>query len=296
MKNIIIKEITDLKEAEEAWKKLSPNETIFDDWDFRIIYYNFFNYPIHFYAGFDGDELVGLLGLQYTEHKKCLEFFGGGYFDDNKLLVKPGYEETAPIFFSQIKMSASLQFMKQNYEGVDGITLQDQRYFLPIEGFSSSSEYIEKMWSGKSKQNFKAQIRKLEANDIKIVEDDFSNYEKMVELNINRFGEDSSFKIPYRTEFFKKAMEKFQFHTIGIFVNGKLESVGLSAVYNGIYNGLNSGTNPEINGLGKYLVLKKIDQAIKTGSKIYDANVGDLGWKESFKFEKRPQYKFEFKT
>jgi hypothetical protein len=45
-----------------------------------------------------------------------------------------------------------------------------------------------------------------------------------------------------------------------------------------------------INGLGKYLSLQKIKQAINLGAKTYDARSENLGWKEAFNFTKRPLY------
>ena len=77
MKNLTFRNISNLEEAEKAWKSLSPNKVLYDDWDFRYTYYKYFNYPLNFIAGYDQGELVGLLPLMWDPTKGCYDFLPG---------------------------------------------------------------------------------------------------------------------------------------------------------------------------------------------------------------------------
>ena len=86
-----IKKITVLEEAQYYWSLLTPNQTIFDTWEFRYCAYTFSSDKLAFYLGIVDNEPVGLLPLQYTVEAGYLEFFGGSFMEDNKLFLKKGF-------------------------------------------------------------------------------------------------------------------------------------------------------------------------------------------------------------
>lgn len=281
-----IKKITDLDEAKSVWEILSPKETIYDEWNFRYLYYSFSNYPIAFYVAFENNKPVALLPLQFNTDKGYAEFFGGGYFEDNKIFYEKVFDDFEELI-KNISETFKLEWVSERY--TQDFEISEYKYLLDLQGLNDKKDYINKFWSGKSKQNLNAQIRKLQ-NRVKVEYNKYEDFYKLVELNQKRFGKNSSFNFPFRVEYFKKLLNESDCLMISIYVDGKIESVGFSVLYKGIYYGLNSGTNNEIDGLGKYLILEKIDQAIKEGAKLYDARAENLGWKEAFKFSKRPQY------
>lgn len=89
MSNITYKIITSLEEAKIAWKELSPNQYLHDDWNFRYLYYKYFEYPLYFYAAYSDDQLVALLPLMQNLQTQKLEFFAGfDYMENNRIFVK----------------------------------------------------------------------------------------------------------------------------------------------------------------------------------------------------------------
>lgn len=64
MENLKMECLKNLDESRDVWQKFGPAEVITDDWSFRYCFYKYFNYPLHFYVGFDRGEIVGLLPLQ----------------------------------------------------------------------------------------------------------------------------------------------------------------------------------------------------------------------------------------
>lgn len=295
MNNITFQTITDLPTAEKLWKELSPNKRITDDWLFRYTYYKYFNYPVFFFAGFDNGVAVGLLPLQLNPESKSLEFFGGSYMEDNQIYLKSGYESIKTDLINQVKEPALLQWMSDDLNGIKGVEIQEYKYEFPLDQISSIDDYLEKYWSAKPRQNLRAQIRKLKEQNLEVEYNNFSDFNLMADLNKKRFGEESSFLKPHRIEFFKEIIQLFNMQMISIKLNGEKVSIGISVIYNGIYVGLNSGTDNNINGLGKFLILEKMSQALALGATLYDARSENLGWKEAFHFEKRPLYSLELK-
>lgn len=287
----IIKKITDINEAKLVWDKLNYQLDMDDDWLLRELYWSLYKFPIIFYVAYLNDEAVGLLALQYNDQKKHAEFFGGSWFENNRIYVKKGNENIIKLLFNEVTEPVKLEWMEHEIEDIEPEIL-DPKYRLSLKDFKSVDDYIDQMWSGKSKQNLKSQIRKLNQNNIQIIEDNFEDYDLMVELNKKRFGEDSRFQNHERAEFIRSVIKNFNMRMITIVVNGKKESVGLSLLYKNGYIGLNSGTNHDINNLGKLLILQRIQQAINSGADFYDARSASLGWKEQFKFIGKPQYRY----
>ncbi|MEK7605667.1 MAG: GNAT family N-acetyltransferase [Patescibacteria group bacterium] len=295
MNNITFKTITDLATAEEIWRELSPSARLTDDWAYRYTYYKFFNYPLFFFTAFEDEKAVGVLPLQWNSDSNVLQFFGGSHMEDNQMYVKPGYESLKAALIKQIDRPALLEWMTDDIPGIPNVQIQEYKYEFPLSKITSIDDYLERYWNAKPRQNLRAQLRKLHEQNIKVEYNVFSDFDLMVELNKMRFGEESGFLRPHRLEFFKEIMTLFPMQIISISLNGKKVSIGMSIFYKGTYVGLNSGTDSSINGLGKFLILQKMTQALSLGATLYDARSENLGWKEAFHFDKRPLYSLEIK-
>lgn len=295
METITFTTITDVSEAEKMWKAISAEDHFANTWLFRYLYYKYFSFPLSFLVAWDAHKPVGLLPLQYNTDNNYLEFFGGGYFEDNAILTLPGYEYVKPLLLSEINSPLLLEWMEEEIPGFSS-TVEDMTYSLNLENLTSVEEYLEQYWQGKTKRNLKAQIRKLQEANIQITYDDFEDVDEMMDKNIKRFGNESTFLKPHRREFIHDLIATGFAHTITISINGKHESIGFAVIYKNECIGLNSGTNPEFNGLGKMLILEKLKQAITHGAQIYEARAGDLGWKEAFHLTPRPQYHLDLRS
>lgn len=300
------KTITDVDEAKSLWNQLSPHNTIDDEWDFRYTFFKHLPYVPHFLAGFSEGKPVGVLPLQKntgvglmppyaTSHKPFLEFFGGDDTDDNAIMVKPGYEGNIPEFLEKIRENVILAPLKNPYEELGLKTSEyTNKYFIDLNGLSTHEDFIDKTWSGDSRGKFKRGLRKLyKEHTIEMEYGNLNDLNLMAELNLQRFGESSSFRFPYRTEIFKELAQIYTPEIISVKVNGKKEAVSFGLYFKNAYLAMNIGVNQQINNLGKHLIMHQIDRAITHGSTIYDAGKGDSGWKEIYKLEKIPQYQLQ---
>lgn len=297
------KTITNIEEAKSLWNELSLHNTIDDEWDFRYTFFKHLTYVPHFLTGFSDGKAVGVLPLQKntgvglmppyaTSHKPFLEFFGGDDTDDNAIMVKPGYEGHIPEFLEKIREDVILAPLKNPYEEL-GLKTQEytNKYFIDLKGLTTYEDFIDRTWSGDSRGKFKRGLKKLyREHTIEMEYGNLEDLDLMAELNLQRFGESSSFRFPYRASILKDLSNIFPSEVITVKVDGKKEAVSFGLYYKDTYIAINLGVNSKINNLGKHLIMHQIDKAIEHKCLKFDAGKGDFGWKEQYKLKKIPQY------
>lgn len=304
MTQVQFKVITTREEAKGAWETLSPHKTIDDEWNFRYAFFEHLNYDLHFIAGYDDEKLIGLLPLQRnklnglrppygkTANTAFLEFFGGDDTDDNKVWVNKDYEEFIPQFFEQIHEKAYLAPLAKpfTYKTLPS-DIYEYKYYLSLSDYKTYEDYLEDKWSKDSRKKIRQQIRNIyKSYSLQILNNHYKDIKVIGELNKERFGKDSSFTYSYREKIFTTLTKFYQVEMLTVLSNGVKHGVSYGINFKNTYIGMNAGIHYEIEDLGKLLTLLQINRAIELGCTLYDAGKGSSGWKESFKFEKVPQY------
>lgn len=280
--------LTNIDESKEIWNKLSNEEEIFDLWEFRYQYYKFLNFPLYFITAYDAEKPVGLLPLM--ENNGILEFFGSSYMSYNPIFTEDRYNNLREELINKIKMPANLKWMKSSINHPRLTAVEKSTYFLNLKDYTNLEDYINKTWTGKSKNTLRRKIKKIELQNPKIIIDNKDDLDLLIELNKKRFGKSSVFNLPFRDDFFKEVVNKFNTKIISIKINNIIQAVALMLIHNNKIYLINTGANLEIDNLGVYLALQTIEYAIKSGAEIYDGLEGNYGWKENFGFKPRPQY------
>lgn len=292
MKSLTFTTITNIEQAEDAWRELSPNLHLYDNWDFRYAYYKYFNYPLFFHAAYYKDLLVGLLPLMWNPETKKLDFFAGfDYMEDNKIFTRQGFGFVQPLLLRQVPQFARLEYMSPNNLSLAGAVVNDFNYYIDLSNMKSLDDFKKRHFSTEKIGKINNQMEKITKQNIEIKYDEFTDLPRLIEFNKMRFGEQSSFhERPFWDKFFLDVTKEFQTHYISVLIDGKTVGVGIVLFHNDICYGINAGYDPTISNLGKYLTLLKIEFAIKSGARIYDAGTGAFGWKEDFHLLKKPQY------
>lgn len=297
--------IKDLPEAEKTWRTLSPNLSLFDDWDFRMCFHKYYQKELHFIAGYENEILIGLLPLQYNELIPGLEFFGGsympdrgGYMEDNRVFIKPGYENCISQFYAK----AGEQKHKLKLESISGsdafttsLPVQDYKYVLPLN-FTTGAEYVDQVFHGETKKKLKKRIAKISEQPIEIVVNAWNDIDQLFQFNISMFTDSSFRDRPHLQEIFLeflKPHETFKAHLLTFIVNGKKQAVTLALIYKDTYYSMNRGFDPAADkNLREYVQIKKVEEALNLKLKTFDALAGDFGWKERWGMQKIPQYEY----
>lgn len=299
---IEIKTVTDLSAAEKLWRQISPRQTVYDDWDFRSAFYPEAPHPLLFIAAYDSisAELVGLLPLQ--EHPRYgYEFFAEYSSEESRPFVKPGYEDLIPQLYGAIPGPGKLSDISGDDPFTKNFLLEDYKYFLPLKGLSSFEDFLVTRLSPKRRRSLAKEIAAIELLRPEIyyyqAKDGAEALERLFVLNINNFREDSYLQEDDRLSWRRLLKSPLDIRLIEISIAGKVIAASLAILYNNTWDYLLTGAAfKDYPGLGKYLVKINIEAAIALGAKVFDAGLGDCGWKHNWHFDRKEQYELEVKS
>lgn len=290
--------IKDLEEAHRLWDLFSPHKTIFDNWDFRYCFYKYFNYELFFYVKYDGDIPIALMPLQYNSDKNYLEFFGGYYMEDNQVFIKsPEFANVIPEFYKNIQelnRPSTLIYIRSNDAFTSTLQFQVNKYVLSLGSITSTEDYLSQRLDQEARGKFRRKIKKIEQMKIEISENKIEDLETMFKYNLEKFQDHSYFTTPFSQEIFRDLVNLgFKTHIFGFSINGVKEAASFALTYQDNYAYLNLGVKPGgTQNLTTFVHMKNLERAISEKLNIFDAFIGDYGWKEHWHLEKIPQYQF----
>lgn len=293
--SITIQCINELGAAEKLWNLLSPNQTIFDSWEFRFCFYKYFNYPIHFYVAFNQNEPVALLPLQFNTDKQCFEFIGGFYMEDNRAMTRMGYESIIPLLYKQVSTPACLEYVRGNDQFTTSLPFMVNKYILDMNGLKDFENYLQNYHDTNTRGKFRRKIKKISALNVTIEENNTEDIELLFEYNKNKFKENSFFHTPHSQEIFRDLTRlSFKIHLTSFVINGTKEAVSFGLGYKDTFEYLNFGVRSDnIPNLTSFINMHNIEMAIQNKYRYFDAFIGDYGWKEHWHLDKTPQYIFK---
>lgn len=292
MKNLIIRELAG---AERLWKSLSPRECLYDDWDFRLAFFEPSGAAPYFAAVYQDARPLALLPLQ-ERPDGTLEFFGGSFMEDNRVFVRAGFEALASRLYRSLPAPVELNdigtrdpsralFDPEPYPG----------YVHQLDGLAAGEDFLERNFRSKSKANLKKSFRQLQERwNIRVQPGAANDLDLLFELNIRNFGEDSAFRSPARQAAFRNLYERSPEPVLlTLLADDRKIGASFSLGFGASYVYLNAGVrHDEYSGAGSYLIFANIEEAIKRGKTLFDAGVEDLGWKERWHLTPVPRYRF----
>lgn len=279
-------------EARLYWEKLVTPNSVFDDWGFRYCFYKYFNYPLYFKVGFEGEQAVGLLALQKNTDQNSLEFFGGGFMEDNRVYAGELSDTQKASFFEDLPGVLNLEYIAENNN--PNFQVLDQKYFLSLDGLENSEDYLVKYFESESRGKLKRKLKKIEQEKVEVILNNQPDMEKLIEFNIEKFNESATFNLPHRKEIFRDILKlPLDIFLNSFYLNGELQAVSLAILHQKNLAFVNFGvSNSSFKNFTSFVNMYNIDLAFEKGAKIFDAFCGDCGWKELWHLEKKPVYSF----
>ena len=304
---IEIRCVKDLKEAERVWRLMySTKETIINEWEYRYCFYKYQPYSLFFYVAYDvhsdgSEEVVGLMPLQYNPESSCLEFIAEDPCWENRVFVKPGFDEVIPKLYENLSMKSKFWCLSGEDEYTTKLAIYEYVYKFSLTGLSSFDDLLHFHLSPKRRKSLIKDIERVEQNN-KIefsIKKEVNNAEWNAEFDVmfkfNSENIEESFlkteaeRLP-RRDFIKLP---YDWRLVVMKIAGETQAVSLSVVYGNQWQYLLTGVNhKKFPGLGKLLVKKNIEEAIKEGAEVFDAGMGDCHWKKLWHFDQIPQYEF----
>lgn len=293
--------VSEIESCFELWKEFSPQKTLFDTWEFRFAFWLGYKHKPYFLLLKNQLENLAFLPLWYEKNKKKYFWFGSWWQEENKFFTKD--PALTPILLSLapkplLLNAISLSSISKVRELIN-FQKDDLKYILNLEGLKSSEDYLMKLKKNRRRNLRKDRNRILKQNP-KIVINNFSDFEHLVRLSKERFaqkGEKTDWEDPKRMETFRQiiklAGKSYQVRMITVLIDNQIAGVDLIALFNNCYYTLKCGYNvKDFSGIGNFVNLFEIDDAISLGMKKIDFLQNNYQWKNKL-FTPVPLLKYE---
>lgn len=292
VKSLKVQIISELEECQELWSEFSPKLSLFDTWEFRLAFWNGYQFKPIFVVLKNDEENFALLPLWFdTDKRKKYYWFGSNWQEDNKFFVKD------PLFIplllaicpAPVELNAISTNLPKWVKQVIRLKTDDPKYVLNLDRFNSVDDYLQN-FRKKRRYNLKRDRRIIESQKPKIIFDRFTDYDNLVKLSIKRFtekGEDTDWEDPRRVETFRQVIKwgqkkrSYQVRMLTVMIGREMAAVDLIALFNQCYFPLKCGYDvTSFPGIGNYVNLLEIEDALKLGMRKMDFLEIGYGWKD----------------
>ena len=291
--------VEDLDECRDIWRRIYPQENISDLWEIRDCFHKNFRRPLHFIVAENSAGSCGLLPLTWVEERQCYGYFPGETWQGKTWL------EQNRIFADDSEVyRALLEHCPSQYH---------LRYLLPIDHIAESSHTVDEIgylflppkysydmenyfqeFSHKSAKRIKKDVAALENLGIQYRCDDLSDFDILMNLNLQRFDSSSYFFDDRFRNSFNDLMhflhEQGWLRITTVLIEGSAAAVDMGCVHNGTYTLLAGGTNGAYPGVAKLINLHHMQRACNERLDKVDFLCGDFSWKSLFHLMPRPLY------
>ena len=298
-KNIEI--ISEIEHCRKLWKEFSSQKTLFDTWEFRFAFYRAYGYKPYFLILKENFKNIALLPLWYDETKKKYTWFGSNWQEEVRFFAKePNYIlaliSAAP---SSLYLNAIAKDSVEPIKNKIKFEYDDPKYVLNLEGLKNHEDYLMTLKKNRRRNLRKDRNRILKQNP-EIIINKFSDFNYLVQLSKKRFGErgmKTDWEDPRRIKAFEEVIKlggkSYQTRMITVKINKEIAGVDLICLLNNTYFTVKCGyAVKKFPGIGNFINLVEIDDAIKLGMKKIDFLQNNYGWKNQY-FQSQPLFKFK---
>lgn len=303
IKSLKVQVISDIDTCHALWQEFSPYNTLFDTWEFRLAFYNGYKYKPHFIVLKTEQENYALLPLWYEDDEKRYVWFGSVWQEETSFLVKdPVF---VPLLLSVCPSPLYLNAMTQDSlkwaSEYIGFTEDDPKYILDLTTIQTVDDFLA-MFKKKRRYNWRRDWKIIDNLKPEIHINKVFNLDQLIELSKRRFkekGEETDWEDMRRIDAFRQVVSlgqkniSYSTRTITVTINNQVAAVDLVAIYKNCYYPLKCGYDvAKFPGIGNYVNLFEIKDALSLGMKKMDFLEIDYGWKSKW-FESVSLYKYE---
>ncbi|MEK6942461.1 MAG: GNAT family N-acetyltransferase [Nanoarchaeota archaeon] len=283
-----------INDCARLWNHFTPNQHMFDSWDYRACFYDRQEAKPHFIVGRDKRKIVGVIPLAYSKKDNDYSYFGGWFPERN-----------AFFFNDKSKLGNLLNECpdKTLIEGIDpkeakyyNFSEDQYTYYIDLAKYGYNFEKYFNSFEKKKQKNFRSDLKKIPK--YKVYYNRTRDFKRLVQLNIKQFEDDSVYKREWLKRGVKKmilaAQKKRTLQMISVEVNGKVEAVDVGFKHKNWYHVLTgSANNQKIPNIGKLMVVLDIQNAIAKKVRYVDFLSSCDHWKKQWGFDKQMLFKFQ---
>lgn len=305
LKSLQIEVVSQIDSAYQLWQEFSPNQTLFDTWEFRLAFWKGYQYRPYFLLLKNESENFGLLPLWYEEEKKEYFWFGSWWQEENSFFVKdPVFippllaVSPTPTLLNAIRVNA-VRWAKEFIE----FKPDEPKYILDLRKIHSVEDFLAR-FKKKKRYNLRRDKRLIETQKPQIIFDHFADFDHLVALSKKRLhekGREADWHDPRRVETFRQVIRlgqsknSFKVRMITVRIGEKIAGVDLIALFGQDYYSLKCGYDVQnFPGIGNFVNLVEIEDALGLGMKKIDFLEIGYGWKQRW-FEEISLFQYEKK-
>lgn len=291
--------VTNLSECRLLWERFIPQETLWDMWDVRACFHRHFQRPLCFIVAEGAHGETGFLPLSRVDEAGCYQYFpgetwhGATWLEQNRIVADSAAMTQALL--ESCPGTYHLRYLTPNpavptmQKTVDEIGYR----FLPPQYAYDLQNYFHE-FSGKSVKRLKRELAALESLGVEYRCNVLSDFDRMLAMNLERFGARSYFHDPRFLESFRSLLGLAQargwLSLTSLHLGGNPAAIDLGVVVNGVYTLLGGGTQAEYPGVAKLINMHHMQRACTERHQAADFLSGDFSWKKLFHLTPQPLY------
>ena len=295
----MIRFVTDQQECEALWEQFTPSERAWDNWELMYAFHDQDRYRFNFLVHETEGNADGLIPLVEDTRDGSFELFGGCYADSRILWIDTDdFRECFDALpdntaFFDLRGSWVDAVVAMYPEYAANFAEHDSQYYLvPADFDYDFTNHMLATFSKDRRKNIQRDLRKLvEVHKPVLTWDDADETEAFIELNVRNFGEDSDYAIEEGKQEVRRVVRELKdlgyLRTLAIRIDGVVQGVSMSALYNNNWVALYSSSNNDINNLGKHLTIETIQEACR--QRVDEINyMTGMAWKKAWHMKENP--------
>lgn len=293
--------VTDLSACEKLWRCHIKAESVSDLWEFRICFHRHFGNSPHFLILEDTQGIAGILPLSIVDGTETAVFFPGELWQGKTWLERtPIYLREKDLFKDLLSLCPGRSLLRyidlERETPCSEMDLDEIGYVLYPKRLNYDLMRFKQRFSNKKFKAISKVIESYKNMGCVFHLNRMKDFDVLVDMNIDQFGNQSFMADPRFRESFRDAMEFLYssklLRMVSVEINGIIAAVDLGALFRGVYTVFIGGTNRNFHGIAKLINMYHIESSINERFHKVDFLCGDFHWKKLWHLDPEPLYKY----
>lgn len=288
---------TNLNKCQNLWEQFAPRGLLFDLWAYRFCFYQGYRYQPYFIVGHNQGEPIGILPLWFEKKRSFYTFFGGTFPEPNTFFIKD--KSKIGAFLKECPKHTLLRYLAESESAYHPFQENGPSFYLDMSKYNHDVNQLISSFSRKHRKNLRHDLRGLEKRGYTFRYNHLADFEKMIDLNQQRFQKLSDFNeeemVVSMKQLMQTALSEGKLNLISLIIDGQVEAVELAVIHNRVYYVLCGGHNLEIENIGKPMVIEHIKKALSQNISKLDFLSTESGWKKLWHLATEKLYQFSNK-
>ncbi len=293
--------VTDADACRHLWNSLVPIRNLSDLWEIRLCFHQHYKNQLHFLLFEDRDGITGMLPLVYLPERDVHVFFPGETWNGKTWLERTSIfcrkPEDLGYLLAECPERTYLRYIDLDDSlSAPELVVDETGYSLHPPEFNSSMDLYYQRFTWKKLKAIKKEIASFLGPESSWRVNRLSDFDRLVKLNLSKFGSNSYFYDSRFLESFRDVMlllsQRGWLRMVSLQIGDEIAAVDMGGLFNGTYAVMLGGTHPGFTGVAKAMNMQHIEFACQSQVSKVDFLCGDFCWKKLWHLDPEPLYKY----